>query len=108
MENNLKNIPMYLIDDIHGWYWGNKLTDWDIDYRGAGRGWKKEDMGGRRKLVSVLDTFPTTAKRDINEQFEGKLTFEVEYNLISGEGFFFDFSNFSALYLPFTYFICLE
>ena len=93
MENNLKNIPMYLIDDINGWYWGNKLTDWDIDYRGAGRGWKKEDMGGRRKLVSVLDTFPTTAKRDINEQFEGKLTFEVEYNLISGEGFFFDFSN---------------
>ena len=40
MENNLKNIPMYLFDDIHGWYWGNKLTDWDIDYRGAGRGWK--------------------------------------------------------------------
>ncbi len=84
---------MYLIDDNFGWYWGNKLTDWDTDFRGAGRGCKKEDKDKRRLLLSVLDTFPTTAKREINEQFEGKLTFEAEYTLVSGEGFFFAFEN---------------
>ena len=93
MNNNRDSRPMYLIDDKNGWYWGNKLTDWDTDFRGSGRGCKKEDKDKRRILISVLDKYPTTAKREINEQSDGKLTFEAEYTLVSGEGFFFAFNN---------------
>ncbi len=83
----------FLIDDNPTSNYPYTTTNWDVDFRGAGRAFGAEDVNPKKRILSVLDRYPTIFKRDITEQFSGKLTFETIYEIVSGDGFYICFKN---------------
>ena len=86
----------YLIDDKMHRSWPYPRTNWDMDFRGAGRTCRREDCFPVRKIVSTLKTYPTEIKRDVTEQYAGEVTFETVFSVVSGDGFYLCFRNKTA------------
>lgn len=93
MNTYEKNAAFFLIDDKNHRSWPYPYTNWDTDFRGAGRPLTREngDCYPIRRALSTLKGFPTIIKRDVTEQFFGTLTFEGSYVIRSGDGFFMAF-----------------
>lgn len=83
----------YLIDDTTTSNYPYSTTNWDVDFRGAGIKFCGKEINPRKHVLSTLDTYPTVFKRDITEQFDGKLTFETIFEVVSGDGFYYCFKN---------------
>ncbi len=90
MENKS---AFFLIDDKQHRSWPYPYSGWDTDFRGADRQITPGDKMPARRLVSNIDTKPTSVKRDITEQFSGTVTFEAMYRPVSGDGFYLGFFN---------------
>ncbi len=85
MEN--KKTAIYLIDDTL------PRSSWDYDLRGGNLAFSDSYFWTKRPVKSVGNGYPCTLKRDFNEQTDGILTFVTNYNIISGDGFYFEFSD---------------
>ena len=83
----------FLIDDYTTFNYPYTTINWDVDFRGAGRPYGEADVTPIKRILSVLDKYPTVFKRDITEQFDGKITFETFYEIVSGDGFYICFKN---------------
>ncbi len=78
----------YLIDDT--------LTNssWDFDFRGGKEEYASKHPWARKTFVGgTANGYPCYAKRDFNTQGDGVITFEANYNLISGSGLYFEISD---------------
>ena len=93
MNTYEKNAAFFLIDDENNRSFPCPFTNWDTDFRGAGRALTRENGDFRpfRRALSTIKGAPTTIKRDVNEQFSGTLTFECCYIIKSGDGLHFSF-----------------
>ncbi len=93
MNSYEKNAAFFMIDDKRHPSWPYPYTNWDTDYRGAGRALtaEKGDFSPYRRALSTIKGMPTVIKRDITEQFTGKLAFECNYIINSGDGFYLAF-----------------
>ena len=93
MNTYEKNAAFFLIDDENNRSFPCPFTNWDTDFRGAGRALTREngDFRPYRSALSTIKGAPTTIKRDINEQSSGSLTFECCYIIKSGDGFYMAF-----------------
>lgn len=86
----------FLIDDVTTFNYPYTTINWDVDFRGAGRPYGEADVFPQKRILSILDKYPTVFKRDITEQFDGKITFETFYEIVSGDGFYICFKNKNA------------
>ncbi len=93
MNTYEKNAAFFLIDDENNRSFPCPFTNWDTDFRGAGRALTREngDFRPYRRALSTIKGAPTTIKRDVNEQFSGCVTFECCYVIKSGDGFYMAF-----------------
>ncbi len=76
----------YILDDIYA------RSGWDFDLRGAEKS-MPAFFWQIKEVESKNNGYPCVGKRDVNPRSEGVYTFETTYNIKSGEGFFFAFTD---------------
>ncbi len=86
---NIKD-AVYLIDDDGFAMWGHIMTSWD--YVGDGEGPKTALQGGRWLLNTDKDG-EVYVKRDCNPFEGGKMTYEVRFETLEGDGLYFAFGS---------------
>ena len=89
---NMANIKdaVYLIDDDSFGMWGNLRTSWDYVNDGEG---PASASSPKYWLINSDKDGEVYLKRDCNAFEGGKLTFEVKFENISGDGLYFAFGS---------------
>ncbi len=81
--------PYHLIDEEQHSYGFHEESGWDTDHRGAGQCYEPTSVC--RNVKSIGNGYPTFRRRNITEEFGGKVTFEGTLRIVSGDGFYFGF-----------------
>lgn len=79
----------HLIDDVIHYPGHHEESGWDTDHRGAGEFYDRTYE--YRRVKSVGNKFPTFRRRNITEETSGTLTFECNYQILSGDGLYIGF-----------------
>ena len=89
----------YLIDDDGFLNWGKLMTSWD--YVNDGEGPKQAIQPGRWLLNTDKDG-EVYVKRDCNAFENGKMTYEIRFETLEGDGLYLAFGSRTDAFLTFT------
>ena len=89
----------YLIDDDGFLNWGKLMTSWD--YVSDGEGPKQAIQPGRWLLNTDKDG-EVYVKRDCNAFENGKMTYEIRFETLEGDGLYLAFGSRTDAFLTFT------
>ncbi|MGI6196710.1 MAG: stalk domain-containing protein [Eubacteriales bacterium] len=89
----------YLIDDDGFLNWGKLMTSWD--YISDGEGPKQAIQPGRWLLNTDKDG-EVCVKRDCNAFENGKMTYEIRFETLEGDGLYLAFGSRTDAFLTFT------